>query len=240
MLAIQTKQKGIGLIELMIALTISLFLMIGLGTAYFGMRQNSTARSSLSQLQDQQRTAMNLIAGAIQQAGYFPDPLVRTNVLAFPLVPSTAFAANAAGAPVAGTNTSFSVRYVTDASPVPIVTCKGMSNGTVATPPYTTYIDTYSVSNGTLNCNQAINGVAQPAQSLVAGVSGMTVLFGVDVNGDGSAYQYQSASAITANTTDWNLVKSARVTLTFNVNNAVTGQAGTTVFTRTFALMNKL
>ncbi|MFC5473525.1 PilW family protein [Paraherbaspirillum soli] len=226
----RTKQHGIGLIELMVAMTISLFLMIGLGSAYFGMRQNSISRSGLSQLQDQQRTAMTLIAGAVQQAGFFPTPLTNTNATVF-LASQSPF--TVAGTPVTGTASSFSVRYVTAAA-APLPTCAGLSSGAA------TYVDTYSVStdgSNTLNCAETVNGVAATTQSLVGGVASMQVLFGVDTDGKGSAYQYQAASAVL----DWSLVKSAQVTLNFNNPlNGQPGQPATIPFTRTIGLMNTL
>jgi len=234
MAAFRIKQQGIGLIELMIAITISLFLMIGLGTAYFGMRQSSTARSGLSLLQDQQRTAMTLIAGAIQQAGFFPDPLTNTSTTAFT---ATQAPFTVAGIPLTGTDKTFSVRYVstatTSATPA-LPTCSGMSSGAAI------YVDTYSVStdgSNTLNCAETVDGVAATTQSLVGNVSAMALLYGVDVNGDGSAYQYQAASAVS----DWNLVKSVQVTMTFiNPLGGQPGQPATMAFTRTIGLMNTL
>jgi len=228
--AIRIKQQGIGLIELMIAVTIGLFLMIGLGTVYYGMNQNSLARSGLSQLQDQQRTAMNLIAGAIQQAGFFPTPLTNTNATVF-LDSQPPF--TVAGASVTGTASSFSVRYAAAAS-APLATCTGMSSGTAI------YVDTYSVSTdgaNTLNCTETVNGVAAKTQSLVAGVYSMRVSFGVDSKGNGSAYQYLTADAVA----DWNLAKSVQVTLNFiNPLKGQPGQPDTIPFTRTIALMNTL
>lgn len=227
--AMKIKQGGIGLIELMIAVTISLFLMIGLGTVYYGMRQNSIARSGLSQLQDQQRTAMSMVAGAIQQAGYFPTPLTDFNTSYF-----TATAPfTVAGTPLTATNTSFSVRYRTLLN-VPMATCTGMSTATA------TYVDTYSIStdgSNTLNCDETVNGVAAATQSMVSGISSMTLKLGVDFNGDGSAFQYLDATAVS----DWTSVKSVQVTLNFK--NPLAGQPGQTdplPFTRTIGLMSTL
>jgi len=227
---IRIKQHGIGLIELMIAVTISLFLMIGLGTVYYGMNQNSLARNGLSQLQDQQRTAMNLIAGAVQQAGFFPTPQTNTNATVF-LDSQPPF--TVASASVTGTTSSFSVRYAAAASES-LATCIGMSSGTAI------YVDTYSVSTDgthTLNCTETVNGVAAKTQSLVAGVYRMRVWFGVDSKGDGSAYQYLAADGVA----NWNLVKSVQVTLDFiNPLRGQPSQPDTIPFTRTIALMNTL
>lgn len=234
---IRVKQQGIGLIELMIALVISLFLMIGLGTVFYGMRQNSMARSGLSELQDQQRTAMTLLAGAVQQAGYFPDPLTETNTTVF--AKTEMAPAFALGAFVTGTDTSLSIRYKPDPA-APMGTCAGMSKPAPAVAAI--YVDTYSVSAaGTLDCTETIDGAANPngTQSLVNGISDLAVKFGVDINGDGSEYQYLPAGDLSE--IQWGYVKSIRVTLNFK--NPMSGQAGqpaTIPFTRTIGLMNSL
>lgn len=224
------RQRGIGLIELMVALVISLFLMIGLGTVYYGMRQTSSARSGLSQLQDQQRTAMTLLGNAVQQAGFFPTPLTNISSDIF-LANQTPF--TVAGTAITGTSSTFSVRYRTDAAS-PLATCTGLSTTS------STYIDTYSISTdgtNTLNCVETKDGVTSTTQSMVSGISSMTVLFGVDTNSDGSSYQYQAAAAVTT----WDLVKSVKVTLYFvNPMKGQAGQADTIPFTRTIGLMNTL
>jgi type IV pilus assembly protein PilW len=195
------------------------------------MRQNSNARSGLSQLQDQQRTAMTLIAGAIQQAGYFASPLTDTRTGIFP---ASQLPFTTAGTPVTGAASSFSVRYVTDPG-VPMTTCAGLSATSA------TYVDTYSVSNGVLTCAETINGVAATTQSLVGGLStlagtpGMSIQFGIDTNGDGLAFQYQTP----ASTTIWSNAKSIKVTLNFaNPLAGQPSQPNTVAFTRTIRLMN--
>ena len=73
------------MIEIMISLSIALFLMTGLFSLFLSTKQNSVAQSALSQLQDDQRMAMNLLAIIIQQAGYFPNPQTATLATAFPV-----------------------------------------------------------------------------------------------------------------------------------------------------------
>lgn len=224
------KQYGISLIELMLAMTVSLFLMIGLGATYYVMRQNAIARSGLSQLQDQQRIAMTLIANAVQHAGYFSNPLTTTREAVFSTTP-TPF--TIIGQPLAGSDTTLDVRYQSD-STVPMGTCLGLSSGT------TSYIDTFSVSaNNTLDCSEVVGNKNAVRQSLVSGVSSMSVVYGVDTDGDGSVNQYQAASTVSA--TDWRNIKSIQVTLNFiNPLAGQPGQRATLPFTRTISLMNTL
>ena len=65
------RERGIGLVELMIALTIGLFIMLGLGTVFYSMRQTSISSQGLSSLQDSERMAMTFLGNAIQGAGYY-------------------------------------------------------------------------------------------------------------------------------------------------------------------------
>lgn len=229
------KQRGVGMIELMIGLAISLFLMIGLGTVYYSMRTSAKTRDAYSVLQDEQRTAMNLLATAVQQSGYFPvPPLTNTAANQFP-ASQTPFTVAGTGVTGSTNGLTFSVRYVVSSSS-PLYTCGGISSTAGV------YIDTYSIqtaSDGTqsLSCSETVDAGAATVTPLVSGISAMNVRFGVDTLGDGSAFQYQTASA----TTSWDKVKSVQVTLTFiNPLQGQPGQPATISYSRVIAVMNTI
>ena len=114
--------RGFTLVELMIAVLISLFLAAGLLTLVQAMKKTSGVQSGLSQLQDSERVAMTLIADVIQSAGYFPNPTANTGVSMFPVVAPYTFA----GQTIAGTGNwgdpapgnSITVRYATGGTAV--------------------------------------------------------------------------------------------------------------------------
>ena len=70
--------RGFTLAELMIAVLIGLFLTAGLLTLVQAMKRTTASQSGLSQLQDNERMAMSLIANVVQSAGYYPNPMVNS------------------------------------------------------------------------------------------------------------------------------------------------------------------
>ncbi len=81
-------QRGLTLVELMVAMAIALFLLGGLLTIVQNTRKTFGAQMQLAQLQDNQRLAMTLLGDVIQTAGYFPDPTVNTLGGTLPVVAS--------------------------------------------------------------------------------------------------------------------------------------------------------
>src|ERR1700685_920534 len=82
--------QGFTLLELMIAMTIGLFLAGALITVVQTNKTVFLNQNQLEQMQDSARMAMTLMSNVIQSAGYFPQPWV--NTLGGTLVASGAFA----------------------------------------------------------------------------------------------------------------------------------------------------
>ena len=241
-------QKGFTLVELMIAILIGLFLAGGLLTLVQAMKRTTTSQAGLSQLQDNVRMSMNLIANSIQSAGYYPNPLVNTASTFFvaqtaPANVATGAVALAAGQSMTGSvnnmNTALgdqiTVRYTT-AGADNVLSCAGATSATPATWSQTFVID----ANQNLVCSlyDGANSVIVP---LVNGVTKLQVVYGVQTNGStqyNSADTYLPASLMTA--AYWAAVRSVKVTLTFN--NPLKGQPGqaqsTLQFTRVITVMN--
>lgn len=64
-------EAGYSLVELMIAISIAVFLMAGLFTIFQGTRRTSTDQSGLAELQDEQRLAMTMLTDIVQSAGLY-------------------------------------------------------------------------------------------------------------------------------------------------------------------------
>jgi type IV pilus assembly protein PilW len=230
-------QLGFTLVELMVALTIGLFLVGGLLTLVQAMKSTTSTQNAMSQLQDNQRMSMQLITDVVQSSGYFVGPLTNTQTTAFPTVPSYTVAGPPAGATdsmtggqtLAGTvgagppGDTLTARYMTNgltngAGGDNIINCAGNTyNGGASA----TFINTFSVVNGNLQCFvvTTVGGVTtkSPPIILMGGIYSMTVLYGVQTNtsvSNGSADTYLNASAVTAGLY-WSAVKSVKVTLTF-------------------------
>lgn len=232
------RQRGFTMIELMIAMTVALFLIGGLLVLVQNVGGTQRNQTALAQLQDSQRVAMTLLTEVVESAGYFPDPT--TNTLAGSLPSTTISGATvAAGQSLYGTYTSadpgdtLTVRFTT-ASNDTIINCIGGTNtsGAVAR-----YINTFNVNAGRLMCS--LNG-GDPI-ALVNGIRRMDIRYGVkrDMSIENNNVDtYLRADEMAA--ADWTNASSVRIQLTFT--NPLAGQPGqpaTIVFSRTVAVMNR-
>lgn len=206
-------QAGFSLLELLIALTIGVFLLAGVAAVLAITRQNFNAQAGMGQLQDDQRIAVNMLVMVLGHAGYYYNPQTETALTSFPQVLPFA----GAGQAIAGTSgagvvaDSIVVRYVQSppgtASSDFLQDCNGNSN--------TDIVGTLSVNNFTLDSqNQLTCAVgSRPAQPLASGISAFTVLYGVDRDKDNSVDLYLPALAMTP--AYWALVVSVQVSIDF-------------------------
>jgi type IV pilus assembly protein PilW len=246
----RARQSGLGLIELMVVVLISLIMMAGLLALVFGSRQNFTAQFQMAQLQDNERLAMTLVTNVLQTGGYFYDPALQKPAAAFPA--STANGTNFAGGQyVYGTgnytgNDQIYVRYYVgpnngSASSDGTMDCTGATNPSTSAPLMDVNYFYINAATNQLMC-QVNGGTAQP---LVSGVTAMNILYGVATAGTTSAVQYVTAAALNGPSppATWTQVVSAQVKLTFTT---VATSAGanimpmTVTLTRTIDLLNRV
>lgn len=229
------KQAGLGLIELLIAITVGLVIVGGMLSVLVSTRATSLAQTGMAQLQDDQRLALTMLTNTIQGAGYFPNPL--TSTLAAELPANTTFVN--AGQSVVGTTGASApgdtliVRYEAGTADG-TMDCNGRGNVSGAN---LMLVNTFSVdANNNLVCS--VNGGA--VQALAGNVQNFQVLYGVDTNADGSIDRYLSAASMT--TANWSNVISVRVTVTFvNPMAGQPGQAATLApITQIIALMSRI
>jgi len=64
------RQKGLSLIELMIALVVSLVLVAGISTVYMSSKRNYHARDQFSLMDETARVALNALTKHLEHAGY--------------------------------------------------------------------------------------------------------------------------------------------------------------------------
>jgi type IV pilus assembly protein PilW len=246
------RTRGYSLVELMVAITIALFLMGGALLMVQHTRNAFKAQNQLSQLQESERMAMALITDVIQSAGYYPNPHTFTDAqtlvspsFAAPGAPNIASIpdATAIGDPI-------TVRYAAGLGDN-VYNCRGDQN--TAAGPFDTWENTFSVvpadpaPDGTpqfkLQCalwSLSTNSIVK--SPLVAGVQNMTILYGVNTTGAGSsscADRYKATKDMLP--ADWSNICSVKVTLTFaNPLNPKGGIKPTINFTRVIAVMNQV
>jgi type IV pilus assembly protein PilW len=248
----RTAQRGFTLVEIMVALTIGVFLTGALLTIVQSNRRVFGEQNQLSQLQDNQRMAMTMMADVIQSAAYFPDPVHNSLGTVLPI--SGPFAA---GQGIYGTYSAappgdqIQVRYATAGSGTPdadqIISCSGLPNGTAFTQ---TYVNSFSIVNGQLVCSLTISGGAPTQYTLVGGLTGsglditnMTVLYGVRGNATAAGNNvdtYMNAQQINIAAL-WSSVVSVSITLTFTnpLYAPGNGQQQTIDFTRVIGVMSQ-
>lgn len=223
-------QCGFSLIEMMIALTIGLFLLFGLQTIFSSTLQTNIEQRGLAQLQNYQIMAMNNIGNVIQSAGYVPVaiPLTTTTLGAQTLSASSASplpATFAAGQALFGGSL-----YGSDS----IVIRSQAAMNCMGTTSVSLIANTFTVNNGNLQCSINPDPGNLSPQTLVSGLQSMTLLYGVDPASTGSATQYVTAANVTA----WSNVKSVKVTLNFV--NPQNPSGSPLPFIRVIGVMNQL
>lgn len=248
--------SGLTLIELMVALTIALFLIAGMVTILENIHTTYTNERELASLENNERLAMTLMTDVVQSAGYFPDPMSNSAGVALPAsnnFPSNPGSPSLIGATNANGNDQFVVRFAAGAGNTSLMNCMGQTNsGAGEVSPYIDWESAFAVDgNGDLTC-QVTNGATNAAGSVVTLVTGlatgqngepagMTVLYGVDTGHTtpGSCMDtYMNAVTVTHDGY-WGDVCTLKVTLTFLNPVPQPGGAQSYInFTRVIAVMN--
>jgi len=237
------RQQGLSLIELLVAILIALFLIAGVVVVEQGVNMSYTQQNGLSQLQDEERFAMSVMASVIGTAGYYPNPTTTNLVTALPAVGSFA-----AGQSIYATDgNSIQVRYMTAAGDG-INLCDGTAASNLA---YTSYLyvaadahsgyDLYCQLNGGAPV-ALVNGLCPITITAPCTVPGMTVLYGIATGTDNNVTEYQTQAQVG----NWSNVTSVEVTLTFvnplymQSGQVVNGQPATVTFSRVIGVMGRV
>jgi len=218
-------QRGFTLVELMVTVAIAMFLLAGLVTILQNVRATYANQQSLSQLQDQQRFAMTVLTDVIQAGGYFPDPLGMTPSSALPAAGAYQVGQAFTGNQNAGQPDSIGVRYVTRNGDG-VILCDGSTNtgpgvNLLYTNVFTVIPPTPGVP-GQLLCTLTIGAAANAPLTLVTGVQGLAIYYGVKRNPavvDYNVDTYLTASQMLLagpNGNDWLNISAVRVVLQFN------------------------
>jgi type IV pilus assembly protein PilW len=236
------RQRGLSLIELLVAILIALFLIGGIIVVEQGVRLSYSQQTGLSQLQDEERFAMSVLTSVIGTAGYFPNPTTYSLATALPssgifgAAGQSIYAPNSAGA---APHDSIYVRYMTAAGDG-INLCDGSAATNAVNTSYL-YVAADPTSGNDLYCQ--LNG--GPAVPLVNGLTDMVITYGVATGADNNVTEYLPAAQVSTGGY-WPDVTSVQVQLTF-VNpmasqggRPVPGQPATVTFTRVISVMGRV
>lgn len=213
-LIIAKHQRGFTLLEIFVAITISLILLAGVLQIFLHAKTTYNLSTSLAQLQENARFIENYLVRIIRLAGYRSQPPVRSDFTPMANVFTSAnpYISGTHGAGINGSDT-LTVRY------------QGSGNGTgtpdgsvldclnVAVDANTVATNVFSLTNNyELQC-QALNAdspTPNNTQILISGVENFQVLYGEDLDGDYSADRYVPANYAFLN---WADVVSVRLCL---------------------------
>lgn len=230
---IQHRQHGFTLVEIMVAITLSLFLIGGLVQIYASSKRSSTIQRNLADYQEVQRFALDLLNRDIRMAGFF-DQSVQTAIKPvdkFFINPDDSTdSRNTANA--SGTDSDvITIQYESDKD------CLGNSISTdllenIGPNGNTVAINNYFILNETLYCKGNDGGTAGgarvviPPQPLIEGVVNMQVLYGENTD------PFKPGEPPTANryvhiedVTRMDRVKTVRIALLFKTLNPVKDKA---------------
>jgi type IV pilus assembly protein PilW len=217
------RQCGFTLIELMIAITVASFLIIGLLFMVQSTRDTFGNQNLLAQLQDEERLVMTFMSEVVESAGYFPNPVNNTYTTVFPaagvfLTPGQSVYGISNASAFGDTVT---IRYAA-AQNDNVFNCKGLIN--TAVPNYDVFVSTFAVKtvagSPMLVCTVSSSVIPVTDVPLVNGVQNLTILYGVkrSTAGTGSCadtYLKASDMAPAAFPNDWLNVCSVNVQILF-------------------------
>ncbi|MGS0741685.1 PilW family protein [Glaciimonas sp. GG7] len=238
--------SGFSLIELMIAIAVSLFLLAAMIAIVLTLRNSFGTQDAQSRVQESQRFALTVLDNTVRASGYYTNPTTTTANNALPAAstanPDGTTFAMAQG--ISGTSGSgnasdtLNIRFQT-ASGDGLMDCLGDTNTSGSA---VAWSNSFAVNAANqLTCAVSINGgTPGTASILVDNVSSMKVLYGVDTTGVGSTDTYLSASAVTTGGY-WPVVQSVQVQINFVdlVNSTATTTKILPVMVHMINLMNK-
>lgn len=213
------RNRGFSLVELLIGLSIGLFLLAGLLTFFGQNRLAYSYQQSQSGQQGSERLANIMFTNVLQQAGYsdMTNQRIMNRASLFPAGGPFANGQTVVGTQATATvgligggtqtvpNDSIAIRFWDGAG---IIDCIGN-----AAPAGAMSVVLLSVDGVNLNCNTD-GGAAQPLMGDDQGplaqqirFLGMAVAYGLDTNADESIDSFQRASGVT----DWNQVRVAEI-----------------------------
>ena len=197
-------QRGLTLVEMMVAMTIGLIVLVGVGSIYLSSLRTYRIQEDDARLQESGRYVIELIGRSIRQAGADAEmtfnPVATTLNCVAPVCQPVNGTNGAAGAPDTLALQFYANRDELQGGNWVTRDCTGGLNQANLN---TLITNTFSLAGASFRCNGSAGGV----QEIVPNVEDFQVLYGVDTTGDQSADQYLEAPA------NWAQVVSARICL---------------------------
>jgi len=249
------QQAGFSLIELMVAVLIGMFIVLGLSQVFLNMYSTSQSQGTLFQYQNNQRQAILALTNITQSAGYYAASPTNINYAqtALPAVTNSGDGSTfIAGAGIVGTTGTGSTQqdtlniYYQSSGTDNIYNCQG---GVTTVGSYTTVINSFSINaSNQLVCTVKVGAAAVSTPLVLANnIKNMTILYGIDTTAGGGSplmttNTYMTATQVGA-ASYWPNVRAVQITLNFctpNLFNAASTSCSTTTpWVQTINFMSK-
>lgn len=184
-------QAGLTLVEMMVAMTLGLLILLAVSSIYIGSRQTFRMQDDNARLQETGRFALEVLGRSIRQAGFWNMPIN-------PVATATAFV----GTPITGVNGAGAVPDTITVQYDGVAGDRDCEGNALAA--NAVVQDAYRLNNSELQCDGNADATVDH-QALVSDIEDVQILYGIDINNDQSVDQYTAAPA------NWNQVFSARV-----------------------------
>lgn len=206
-------QRGLSILELLVAMIIGLFITIGISSVYVGSKRSSLTSSELSQLQDNGRSVLQLLTDVIQHTAYtstssapVADMFIRGTVANYACSDgSDSVVSPSLFSPLennTATGDTIGVVYMGDgklntdctANELPVACRYGGTSSTAASQIYS-YFKVQKNANDVpvLTC---IGSRASASQEIAEGVENIQFTYGEDVNADGVVDRYVNSNDV--------------------------------------------
>jgi type IV pilus assembly protein PilW len=190
------------MLELMVALSLGLLLMVGIGTIFVGSNQTNRVQGDNARIQEVGRYALEIIGRSLRQAGASAQMSTNPAAVTVTCVAPACTAITGTDDSLNGTaSDTLTVQMYAHADEVNggvwgTRDCTGgfANAGTLVT-------HAFALNGTDLRCTGSVGGV----QPLLSNIEDLQVIYGIDNNGDQSAEQYTVTPA------NWNRVVTARV-----------------------------
>lgn len=228
---VDCRNGGFTLVELMIAVFLSLFLMAGVIQLFIQSKTTYSLQEGIARAQESGRLSLYLIENHLRRAAYPLDALPMINAFGRDQIGGTPAFVSGHTAPL---DNALVFQYQSPDGGID--DCSGRA---IAANEFVAM--NYLISSGSLICESATTeSTTLGTATLVDGVSSLTLSYGVDTDGDGAANGVYKAVADITTTDDWETVVAVQVAVTVPVLPAHLSGSRVLEFSTTVPIRNQM
>jgi type IV pilus assembly protein PilW len=220
-----TRQAGFTIVEMMIAMTLGLLLVVVIGQVFVTSKESYRTTEDLARLQENARFAVAQVSRAVRMTSFTTDPLADRGVV-FPV---------GALIGVDGTGVvpdQITVRYQGSGAPAAdgsILDCHGNAIKADELAVARFYIAAGANGANALFCdNTGTTGIVPAQLEIASDVENMQILYGEDTDADGTANRYVERTTVGA--LDYERVVSVRIALLVRSSSEVAASVNTNTY----------